>query len=56
MTMIQKTTLWFIAVYLIWEASVQYFDGDANIRIDLLFIYPVLLILILVSAWQYFRK
>ena len=56
MTKIQKATLWLMALYLVWEASVQYWDEGANIRIDLLLIYPILLVLVLISAWQYFRK
>lgn len=56
MTKIQIATLWLMTLYLIWEASIQYFDSGSNIRIDLLFIYPILLLLILISVWQYFRK
>jgi len=56
MTKIQKATLLLIALYLIWEATIQIWDKDSNIRIDLLLIYPVLLVLILISTWQYFKK
>ena len=59
MTKTQKVTLWLMALYLVWEASVQYWAKDettAVIRVDLIMIYPVLLVLVLISAWQYFRK
>ena len=56
MTKIQKVTLWVAVIYLVWEASIQIWDKGANIRVDLLLIYPILIILVLISAWQYFRK
>ena len=59
MTKIQKTTLWLVALYLVWESSIQYWAKDettAVIRVDLIMIYPILLVLVLISAWQYFRK
>ena len=59
MTKIQKATLWLMALYLVWEASVQYWAKDettAAIRVDLILIYPVLLVLVFISAWQYFKR
>jgi hypothetical protein len=59
MTKIQKTTIALIIVYTVWETSVQYWAKDettAVIRVDLIIIYPILLVLILISIWQYFRK
>ncbi|MCF6222612.1 MAG: hypothetical protein L3J34_02675 [Flavobacteriaceae bacterium] len=61
-TKIQKATLFLIITYLFWELSVWYWsrsqppEGGAIIRVDLIIIYPVLLVLILVSAFQYFKK
>jgi len=56
MTKIQKTTLILIVAYIIWEISLRIWDPEANIRIDLLFIYPVLIVLIIVSLVQKFKK
>lgn len=38
--------LW--AVYGLWELSVAYYSPEANIRVDLLLIYPVLAVM---SLW-----
>ena len=59
MTKIQKVTFWLMALYLVWEGFVQYWAKDettAVIRVDLILIYPVLLVLVFISVWQYFSK
>ena len=62
LTKIQWVTLVAILVYLIyefiliprWEATLP--DSDPVIRADIFLIYPVLLILVVISAIQFFRK
>jgi len=62
MTKIQWVTLVAILAYLIyefiliprWEATLP--ESDPVIRADVFLIYPVLLILVVISAIQYFRK
>ncbi|MGB5509842.1 hypothetical protein [Robiginitalea sp.] len=62
LTKIQWVTLVAILVYLIyefimipgWEATLP--ESDPVIRADIFLIYPVLLILILISVFQFFRK
>lgn len=59
MTKIQKTTIFLLIAYIIWEVALRIWEvnthTDSTIRIDLLFIYPVLLILIIISFFQYFK-
>ncbi|MCB0729251.1 MAG: hypothetical protein KDD00_17440 [Ignavibacteriae bacterium] len=57
LTKIQKVTLLFIILYVVWEIAVQIWarslpSGDPVIRADLIFIYPVLLIMIIISIVQ----
>ncbi len=58
---IQITTIVLIVIYFIWEKNVQQHfrthpeDADLS-RIDLWFIVPVLVILIGISIWQFFKK
>jgi hypothetical protein len=62
LTKIQWTTLAAIAAYLVyefyfvarWEATLP--ESDPVIRADLIFIYPILLILIIISAVQFIRN
>jgi len=62
LTKIQWVTLVAILAYLIyefiliprWEATLP--DSDPVIRADIFLIYPVLLILVVISAIQFFRK
>ncbi len=62
LTKIQLVTLVAILAYLIyefiliprWEATLP--ESDPVIRADIFLIYPVLLILVVISAVQFFRK
>ena len=42
--------------YLGWESAVKEASPDANIRVDLLLIYPLLTIATLAAVWIGFRK
>ena len=61
MTKVQKTTFILIIAYIIWEISVSIWSnsqpegGGAIIRVDLMIIYPVLIVLIILSIYQYIR-
>jgi len=60
LTVIQIITIVLIVVYAIWEKNVQAYaashdTGDA-LRLDLLFILPVLAIFIGISVWQWFKN
>jgi len=58
---IQITTFILIVIYILWEKNVQQHlssnleDADLS-RIDLWFIFPVLVIMIAISIWQFFKK
>ena len=56
MTKIQKVTIGLIIAYILWEVSVRIWSPEANIRVDLLFIYPILIVLIIISLVQKFKK
>jgi hypothetical protein len=59
MTKTQIATLVLLAIYLIWEVMVQVWSGTAEdpiIRVDLLIIYPVLIMLAISSVYQIMRK
>ena len=59
MTKTQIATLVLLATYLIWEVMVQVWSGTAEdpiIRVDLLIIYPVLIMLAISSVYQIMRK
>lgn len=59
MTRIQKITVFLLVVYAVWEIVVQIWaqnEDTAVIRVDLFIIYPILLILLLISLFQYIRK
>jgi hypothetical protein len=59
MTRIQKITIGLLVTYLVWEVVVNMTsknDSGPLIRADLLVIYPVLLILIIVSLFQWLRR
>ena len=59
---IQIATLFLVIAYIIWEIYVRVWSnsqpegGGAIIRVDLLIIYPILLVLIIISIYQYFKK
>lgn len=59
LTLFQKITISLLVVYVIWEIVVQIWAQSEEtpiIRVDLIFIYPVLLLFILISMYHYFRK
>ncbi len=56
MTKIQKTTIALVIAYIIYEISLRIWDPEANIRVDLLIIYPILIVLIVISLVQKFKK
>jgi len=62
LTKFQIITLFLIIAYLIWEITVRIWSesqpesGGAIIRVDLIIIYPILLVLIIISAYQYLKK
>ena len=59
MTKTQIATGVLLATYLIWEVVVQLWartEEGPIIRVDLLVIYPVLLILIIISLYQRIRN
>lgn len=56
MTKIQTTTIILIIAYIIWEIAIRIWSPEANIRVDLLFIYPVIIVLIIISLVQKFKK
>ena len=56
MTKVQKITIGLIIAYLLWEIAIRIWSPEANIRVDLLIIYPVLIVLIIVSLVQKFKK
>ncbi len=62
MTKIQITTILLIIAYFIWELFVWFWakeqpeGGGAIIRVDLIIIYPVLIVMIIISLVQKFKK
>lgn len=59
MTKIQKATLLLMMLYFSWEGAVQFWGKNETseaIRVDLLLIYPILILLILISTWQFLKK
>jgi len=62
MTKIQITTIVLILAYFLWELLVWFWikgqpeSGGAIIRVDLIIIFPILLVLIIISLYQYFKK
>jgi len=59
MTKVQIATIVLIIAYIIWEIAVRLWSksqGGAIIRVDLMIIYPILVILIIISLYQYFIK
>jgi len=60
MTRIQTMTLVLLIGYLIWEISVWSWkqslpENDPVIRVDLIFIYPLLVTFVIISIYQYFK-
>jgi len=60
MTKFQKITIILIIAYAIWEIIVHLWASSTHvdnvIRVDLVIIYPILIIMILISVYQYFKK
>ena len=57
LTKIQIATIVLIIAYIIWEIAVRIWSksqGGAIIRVDLMIIYPILVILIIISLYQKF--
>jgi hypothetical protein len=60
-TKVQIATILLIFAYFIWELFVWFWarSEDINgaiIRVDLIIIYPILLIFTLISIYQFFKK
>ena len=58
---IQRITVALIIGYIFWEIGIWMWlrklpPHDPVIRVDLIFIYPVLLLFIFVSGYQYFKS
>ena len=59
LTKIQIATIVLFIAYIIWEIAVRIWSksqAGAIIRVDLMIIYPILVILIIISLYQYFIK
>jgi len=62
MTKIQITTIVLILAYFLWELLVWFWikgqpeSGGPIIRVDLIIIFPILLVLIIISLYQFFKK
>jgi len=62
MTKIQIATIFLIIAYFIWELFVWFWangqteNGGAIIRVDLMVIYPILMVFIIISIYQYLKK
>ena len=62
LTTAQICTLVLVVFYIIWEYNIQVYLVDENldygveVRYDLIFIIPILVVMIGISAWQYFKK
>lgn len=60
MTKVQISTIVLIIAYAIWELYVQKWAASTNednmIRVDLVIIYPIIIIMIIISLYQYFKK
>ena len=59
-TSIQRVTIVMLISYVFWELGIWIWAGnlpahDPIIRVDLMFIYPFLFVLILISVYQYFK-
>jgi len=61
-TTAQICTIVVVFFYIIWEYNIQVYLVDENldygveVRYDLIFILPILVVMIAVSVWQYFKK
>ena len=61
-TTAQICTIVLVVFYVIWEYNIQVYLVDENldygveVRYDLIFIIPLLVVMIGISAWQYFKK
>jgi len=49
-----NAALW--TVYLVWEIAAQYWTPEANIRVDLLFLWQVLAISSALALWKCAKK
>ncbi|TVZ24137.1 hypothetical protein JM84_3097 [Dokdonia sp. Hel_I_63] len=61
-TTAQICTIVLVVFYIIWEYNIQVYltdehlDYGVEVRYDLIFILPILVVMIAVSVWQYFKK
>jgi len=60
-TSIQRITIALLIGYLFWEIAVWFWrqklpPSDPVIRADLIFIYPILIIFIAISLYQYVKS
>ena len=53
-TSLIAAVLW--VAYLAWEYAIKETSPDANIRVDLLLVYPVLLVMTIAAVWFGFRN
>ena len=60
LTKVQWVTLGLILFYLIWEfvilASWKAETEGPLLRVDLLLMYPLIVIMVIISIWQYLKK
>jgi len=59
LTKLQKTFFLLVVIYLCWEIFVHFWANDvkgAIIRVDLILIYPILLVMLILSIIQQFRR
>lgn len=60
LTKVQWVTIGLIVFYLLWEfvilASWKAETEGPLIRVDLLLIYPLIVIMVIISIWQYLKK
>lgn len=61
LTKTQKITIAAFVIYIIWEITVQIWastlpPSDPVIRADLMLIYPLLILLVIISLIQFFKN
>lgn len=57
---IQRISIVLLVGYLIWELAIRLWASnlpphDPLIRIDLIVIYPILIVLVIISLYQFFK-
>lgn len=58
-TKIQRFTIGFLIAYAVWEAAVQIWAKGIEgpiIRVDLIFIYPISVFLVVLSIIQFIKR